>query len=117
VAEVALDRDVPLEEGGCLAELAPGGVGQPQQGRRDHFDRAIAKGARETQGLLPESDGPIVVAHDPALAHHERGDPPEPVRVAEGPGEPLRRVEVLPHARPLAEREEGVLEVDAEVDG
>ena len=70
-----------------------------------------------TQGLLPESDGRVVVASGPALGHHEGGDPPEPVRVAERPGEPLRLVEVLPHAHPLAEREERVPKVDVEVDG
>ena len=37
--------------------------------------------------------------------------------VAERPGEHLRLVEVLPHARPIAEREERVPEVDADVDG
>jgi hypothetical protein len=39
------------------------------------------------------------------------------VLVAERPGEHLRLVEVLPDARPLAERDERVPEVEADVDG
>jgi len=61
----------------------------------------IAEGARDTQGLLPESDGLVVVASDQALVRDEGGDPPEPVLVAERPGEHLRLVEVVPHARPI----------------
>ena len=117
-AQVALERDdVSLEEGGRLAELAPVDVRPTQKGRGDHLDRAIAEGARHTQGLLAESEGPLVVARAHALEHHEGGDPREPVRVAERPGEPLRLVEVLPHARIFAERAERVPEVDVEVDG
>ena len=52
-----------------------------------------------------------------ALDHHEGGDPREPVLVAERPGEHLRRVEVLPHARQFAERVERVPEVEVDVDG
>ena len=38
-ALVALKRDdVALEQGGRFAELAPGGVGHAQEGRRDHLD-------------------------------------------------------------------------------
>jgi hypothetical protein len=93
-------------------------VRHAQKGRGDHLDRAIAERPREAQGLLPESDGPVVVASGPALAHHEGGDPAESVRVAaERPGVPLRRAEVLPHARQLAERGKRVPEVDVEVDG
>jgi hypothetical protein len=51
------------------------------------------------------------------VVHHEGGDPPEPVLVAERPGEPLRLVEVVYHARPIAERDERVPEVEPEVDG
>ena len=75
------------------------------------------RGFARYQGFLPESDGLVVVASVQALVHHEGGDPPEPVLVAERPREHLRLVEVLPHARPLAEREERVPEVDADVDG
>ena len=52
-----------------------------------------------------------------ALDHHEGGDPREPVLVAERPDERLRVVEVVPHARQVAERDERVPEVDADVDG
>ncbi len=62
VAQVALERDVPLEEGGCVAELAPGDVRLAQEGRCDHLDRAIAEGSRDAQGLLSESDSLAVVA-------------------------------------------------------
>jgi hypothetical protein len=117
VAKVTLERGVPLQQWNCVAELAPGDVRHAQQGHGKHLDRAIAEGAREAQGLLSESEGPVVVARGPALAHHESRDPCEPVRVAERPGEALRLVEVLPHARPLAERDERVPQVDAEVDG
>src|SRR3989442_13943252 len=68
VARVALERDVPLEERSRVAKLAPGGVRQAQMGRWGHLDRAIAEGAPDTQGLLPESDGLVVVASIPALA-------------------------------------------------
>jgi hypothetical protein len=88
VAQVALERDVPLEQGGRVAELAPGGVASAQKGRCDHLGRAIAESSRDTQGLLPESDRAVVVASGQALGHHEGGDPREPVLVAERPGEP-----------------------------
>jgi hypothetical protein len=117
VAQVALERDVLLEECGRLAEPAPGGVRHAQIRSCDHLDRAIAKGSRDTQGRLSESDGLVVVAIDQALVRHERGDPRQPVLVAERPGEPLRLVEVVPHARPIAEREERISEVQPDVDG
>ena len=117
VAQVALERDVPLEEGDRISELAPGGVRHAQKGRGDHLDRAIAKGLRDAQGLLPESDGLVVVARVQALDHHEGGDPPEPALVAERPGQHLSLVEVVRHARPIAEREERVPEVEPDVDG
>ena len=41
----------------------------------------------------------------------------KPVLVAERPGEHLGLVEVLPHARPIAERSERVPQVEMEVDG
>jgi hypothetical protein len=88
-----------------------------QRGRREHFDRTIAEGARDAQGLLPESHAPVVVTRERALEHHEGGDPPEPVRIAQRPGEPLRHEEVLPHARHFAERAKREPEVDAEVEG
>jgi hypothetical protein len=37
-AEIALERDVPLEEGDRIAELAPGDVRHAQEGRCDDFD-------------------------------------------------------------------------------
>src|SRR5215813_14285792 len=117
VAQVALERDVPLKEGDRVAELAPGGVRHAQEGRGDHLDRAIVEGARDTQGLLPESDGVVVVASDQALARHEGGDPREPALVTERSGESLRLAEEIPHARRIAEREEQIAEVDADIDG
>jgi len=116
--QVALERgDVPLEQGGRVAELAPGNVRDAQVGRCDHLDRAIAESPPDRQGLLPESDGLVVIAGDHALGRHEGGDPREPVLVAERPGEQLRLVEVLPRGRQIAERPQGVSEVDANVDG
>ena len=44
LAQVALERDVPLEEGRRVAELAPGGVRLAQKGCCHHLDRAIAEG-------------------------------------------------------------------------
>ena len=52
-AQVALERDVSLEEGGRVAELAPGGVREAQKGCGDHLDRAIAEGARDAQASWP----------------------------------------------------------------
>jgi hypothetical protein len=50
---------------------------------------AVRRLLRDIQGLLPESDGLVVVASQQALDHHEGGDPREPALVAERPGEPL----------------------------
>ena len=61
-AQVALERDVTLEEGGRIAEFAPGGVRHAQKGRGDHLDRAIAEGSRNAEALLPEPDRVVVVA-------------------------------------------------------
>ena len=117
VAEVALEGDVPLEQWNRVGELAPSSMRHAQNGRGDHLDRAITEGPREAQGFLPESDGPVVVASGPALAHHEGGDPPQPVWVTERPGEPLRLLKVASHTLPLAKRDERVPDVDVEVDG
>jgi hypothetical protein len=54
VAQVALERDVPLEEGSRVAELAPGGVRHAQIRRCDHLDRAIAEGSRNRQASCPK---------------------------------------------------------------
>src|SRR4029450_9018309 len=102
--ELRLESPAPPPGGGArLAVLAPGGVRPAEKGRGDHLDRAITEGSRDTQGLLAESDGRVVVASGQGMVHHEGGDPPEPVLVAERPGEPLRLVEVVYHARPMAE--------------
>jgi hypothetical protein len=53
IAQVALERNIPLGEGGRVAELAAGSMRPAQIGRCDDLDRAIAEGARETQGLPP----------------------------------------------------------------
>ena len=98
VAQVALERDVPLEQGGRRAELAPDGVRRAKKGCCDHLDRAIAEGSPDAQRLLPESDGLVVVASAQALDHHEGSDPREPVLVTERPGQHLGLVEVVPHA-------------------
>ena len=88
-----------------------------QKGCRDDLDRAIAEGLPDAQGLLAESDGLVVLASDQPLVHHEGGNPRAPVLVAERPGQHPRLVEMLRHARPIAEREERVPEVYADVDG
>jgi len=84
--QVTLERDVPLQQCNRVAELAPHEVRPAQNGRGDHLDRAIAEGARDAEGLPPESDGLVVVARGQALDHREGGDPPEPGLVAERPG-------------------------------
>jgi hypothetical protein len=43
---------------------------------------------------VPESEGPVVVACDTALGHHEGGDPPEAQRSVEQGG---RITELSPH--------------------
>ena len=117
VAQVALEGDVPLEETDCLAELTPRHMRLAEKGRGDHFAGAIVENSRETQRLLAESDGAVVVASIQALDHHERGDPPEPELIAELPGQHLRLVEVFPHARRFADWAECVPDVDVQVDG
>src|SRR5262245_24253705 len=62
VAQVALESDVPLEQGGRVAELAAGGVRHAQEVRCDYLDRAIAEGWRDAQGFPAESDGHVVLA-------------------------------------------------------
>jgi hypothetical protein len=57
------------------------------------------------------------VTSDEALDHHEGGDPCEPARIAERPGEPLRLAEVLPGARRIAKRLERIPEIDTGIDG
>jgi hypothetical protein len=54
------------------------------------------------EGLLSESESCVVVASGHALGHHEGGDPPQPVLVAQLSGEYLRLVEVSSHPRPIA---------------
>src|SRR5215470_5849045 len=104
VAQVALERDDPLEEGGRVAELAARGMRWTQVDRCDDLDRAIADGSRDAQSFLPESDCFVVATVGHALIHHEVDDPPEPVIVTQRPGEPLGLAQVFLHARPFAER-------------
>ncbi len=88
VAQIALEGNVSLEEGGRMAKLAPGRVCPAQKGRGRHLDRTIAKGPRDAQGLMPEADGARVVrigtinatsAKRPARS----GLPPKPALAAE----------------------------------
>src|SRR5262249_8594396 len=55
IAQLALERDVPLEQDGRIPELAPDGMRSTQVGRRDNLDRAIAQGSGDAQGFLTES--------------------------------------------------------------
>ena len=70
-AVIALEREVPLEQACRVAELTPGEVCEAQKVRRDHLDRAIAEGARDGEGLRPESGSLVVVTSEHAMAHHE----------------------------------------------
>src|SRR5262249_31401504 len=97
--------DVPLEQFGCFAELAPSVVRVAKMPSCDYLDGAIAEGARDGERLLPKFESCIVVASDPPLHHHEGGDPGEMVLIAKRPGEHVRLLEVIQHARPMAERE------------
>ena len=65
-AQVALERDVPLEEAGRVAELAPGDVRHAQKGRGDHLGRAIAEGSARGSRPPARIYGPVVVARVPA---------------------------------------------------
>src|SRR5262249_23907324 len=67
--------------------------------------------------LLPEFESCVVVPSDLPVNHHEGGDPPEPVLIAERSGEHLRLLEVIQHACPIAERIERIPNLDADVDG
>src|SRR5215470_16692693 len=55
VAKVAFECDVSLEQGGCIAKLAPRFLHEAKKARRHYFDRAIAEGARDSEGFLPHS--------------------------------------------------------------
>ena len=86
-------------------------------GRCGHLYRTIAERACDGEGLPPETDGPVIVARDDALHHHEGGSPNEPVLVAKRPREHLRLVEVNFNPRPITEGVKRVPQVDVDVDG
>ena len=116
-AQVALECDVPFEEGDRLAEPAPNEVCEAEIGRCEHLDRAIAEGSCDGEGLLSETDCCVVVASDDALDRHEGGNPPQPVLIAKRPREHLRCMEVISHARSITERVERVSEIEVDIDG
>src|SRR5215467_13447743 len=51
--KLAVESNVPLQEFGCFAVLAPGEVGLAQNKRCENLDGAIAEGARDGERLLP----------------------------------------------------------------
>src|SRR5215510_4327916 len=81
-AQLSVESDVLLEQFGCFAVLAPDEVCVAKIVRCDHFDGAIAKGARDGERLLPEFESCIVVASGPPLHYHEGVDAPETVLIA-----------------------------------
>jgi hypothetical protein len=101
VAQVYLDPDGRLEQGHRVVERAPNDVRHGQRQRCYDFERAIAEGARDTAGLPPESGRLLIVTSNQARDPHEVDDPPEPLLVAEPPGEHLRVREVLSHGPAL----------------
>src|SRR5215831_10637114 len=115
-APLAVESDDPLEQFGCFAVLALGAVRIAKIVRCDHLDGPIAEGARDGERLVPEFESFVVVANNPTLVHHQNGDPPEPVLIAERPGEHLRFLEVISHAIPIAEREKRIPNLDTDVD-
>src|SRR5262249_8778378 len=117
VAEIAVERDVTLEQGGCLAEVATSGVRQAQKGRCEHLDRAVVERPREAQRLRSELERLDVVAGVQALDDREGDDPREPVRRSEFPGEHLCFVQVFAHAYPVAEGQQRVSKIQPDVDG
>src|SRR5262245_49400785 len=52
-AQLAIESDVPLEQFGCFAELAPDEVCVAKNDCCDHLDGAIVEGARDGERLLP----------------------------------------------------------------
>src|SRR5215510_8777856 len=115
--KLALESDVPLQEFGCFAVLAPGEVSLAQKKRCDYLDGAIAEVACDGERLLPKFESCVVVANGPPRVHHPGGDPPEPMLIAERPGEHLRLLEVIQHACPIAEREKRSPNLETDVDG
>src|SRR5215468_2659789 len=53
--QVATERCVPLEQDNRIAKRAPGNVREAKKGGCKNLDRAIADGARDGEGLLPET--------------------------------------------------------------
>ena len=53
VEQIALEREVPLEERDGVPELAPGDVRHAEKGRRDDLDRGLAESPSDAQGLPP----------------------------------------------------------------
>src|SRR5262249_3603701 len=115
--QLALESDVPFEQFGCFAVLALDAVHVTKIERCEHLDGAIAEGVRDGERLPTEFECCIIVASDPPLVRHEGGDPPEPVLIAERPGEHLRRLEVIQYACPVAEREKRIPNLETDVDG
>src|SRR5262245_47866614 len=79
--------------------------------KRPHSERS------QTINNQPEFESCVVVASGPPRVYHPGGDPPEPVLIAERPGEHLRLLEVIQHACPIAEREKRSPNLETNVDG
>src|SRR5262249_42033650 len=62
IAKIPVERSVPFEKDGRLAELAAGRVRQAKKGRGEHLEGSIAEALRDAQGLRPESQRLGVVA-------------------------------------------------------
>ena len=67
MAQIAVKRDVPREEAGRVAVIAPEDVCHAQAHRCVHLDRAIAEDAREGECLRAQSECLLVVARELAL--------------------------------------------------
>jgi hypothetical protein len=117
VAQIAVYRDDSLEQRGRISELTPSDMRDALSHRYNHLAPAIADGLRDGQGLLPESDGLVVVANGLAMVRQESEDPREPALIAELPCEHFRLVEVLCHTRSITERLERVPKSEVGVDG
>src|SRR5262249_1393379 len=109
--------EAPLEEGDCVAELAPDEVRAAKKVRCESLDRAIAAGSCDGECLLSETDCRVKVASNDARYRHEGGNPPEPALVAKRPREHLRLFDMISRAHPLCRHSERVAEIEVDIDG
>ena len=110
-------RDVPVQERRGAAVAAQHVVGLRQVGVRSEPRAELAVRLGERQRLAAVLDRPIRVAHQPEVIRHECRHLAQAALVVQGSPQLFRLPEEFQDARELAERLEGVAQVESQVDG